>query len=174
MINGRGKWSVALFILMCSFFVAAGTPIEITGRLIIPDCKINNGNVVEFNWGDLRIQDFDNSNTVYFARNFDIPLGCPYILGTPKMVVSSAAIHDAQQGVIQTSKYNEGLVIFLRKKDGTEVLPLNVETDPTESLSGSGNDKVLTLNAGIGRLYDMQNLTAGAFTAAAHLQIWYD
>ncbi|HDC1420162.1 TPA: fimbrial protein [Salmonella enterica] len=153
---------------------ATPTVINFKGNLIIPDCTINNNSPLEVDFGDVEIQTLDALNTAYHARDFNIPMTCPYILGTPRLTLTSSAVHIAQQGIIQTSKYNEGLVIYLRQKGGNNVIPLGTATNVTNSVTGTGTSKTLTLNAGIGRYKEMQLLTPGPFTASASLQVRYE
>lgn len=154
--------------------VQAATTVNFKGNLIIPDCTINNGNPLEVDFGDIEIQTLDAANTVYHARDFSIPMTCPYILGTPRLTLTSSAVHNAQQGIIQTSKYSEGLVIYLRQMGGGTAVPLGTATNVSSSVTGTGTSRTLTLNAGVGRYKDMQQLTPGPFTASASLQVRYE
>ncbi|HGB4478453.1 TPA: fimbrial protein [Salmonella enterica] len=152
----------------------AATTVNFKGNLIIPDCTINNNSPLEVDFGDVEIQTLDAMNTAYHARDFNIPMTCPYILGTPRLTLTSSAVHIAQQGIIQTSKYHEGLVIYLRQKGGGASVPLGTATNVSSSVTGAGTSKTLTLNAGIGRYKEMQLLTPGPFTASANLQVRYE
>ncbi|EDQ9959170.1 fimbrial protein [Salmonella enterica] len=170
--------SITFFAIMLGIIsqasTQAATTVNFKGNLIIPDCIINNNSPLEVDFGDVEIQTLDGINTPYHARDFNIPMTCPYILGTPRLTLTSSAIHNAQQGIIQTSKYHEGLMIYLRQKGGGTAVPLGTATNVSSSVTGAGTSRTLTLNAGIGRYKEMQLLTPGPFTASASLQVRYE
>ncbi|EFB0088245.1 fimbrial protein [Salmonella enterica] len=175
MAGNKSYWCGGLVLaVLMSGSVMADTALNFKGNLIIPNCVINNNNPVSVDFGDVEIQTLDVMNTVYHARDFNIPMHCPYTVGTPKLTLTATAIHDAAQGVIQTSKYAEGLVIYLRQKGGNTPVPLGSATAVTSSVTGSGTDRTLTLNAGMGQFKGMQTLKPGPFTASASLQVRYE
>ncbi|EEE1598521.1 fimbrial protein [Salmonella enterica] len=165
---------LAVMLGIISQMTLAATTVNFKGNLIIPDCTINNSNPLEVDFGDIEIQTLSVTNTAYHGRDFSIPMTCPYILGTPKLTMTSSAVHNALQGIIQTSKYSEGLVIYLRQKGGGTAVPLSTATNISSSVTGTGTSKTLTLNAGVGRYKDMTLLTPGPFTASASLQVRYE
>lgn len=175
MAGHKKHWcaGVALAVLV-NGPVMADTALNFKGNLIIPDCVINNNNPVSVDFGDVEIQTLDVMTTVYHARDFNIPIHCPYTVGTPKLTLTATAVHNAAQGVIQTSKYAEGLVIYLRQKGGSTPVPLGSATAVTSSVTGSGTDRTLILNAGMGQFKGMQTLKPGPFTASASLQLRYE
>ncbi len=151
----------------------ADTGMVFTGNLVVPLCTVNNNTQVTVPFGDVEIQTLSAVNTAYQLRDVTIPVVCPYTSGTPRLTVSTTSAHNAAQGVLQTSKYREGLVVYLRQKDGTTALPLGTETAVTSSVTGTGTTRTLTLKAGIGRIKDLETLTPGEFTASSTLQIRY-
>ncbi|MFO6428147.1 hypothetical protein ACLBOM_36395 [Escherichia coli] len=44
------------------------------GKLIVPDCTVNNGNPVETNFGDIEIQTLAAANTGYHWENIRVPV----------------------------------------------------------------------------------------------------
>ncbi|ECA1878504.1 fimbrial protein [Salmonella enterica subsp. enterica serovar Napoli] len=164
---------VTLFIGMIPG-AASALDVNFKGSLVIPDCTINNNTPLDVDFGEVEIQTLTAGNTAFHARDVDIPLNCPYTVGLPKLTLTSAAVHDAARGVIQTSKYSEGLVIYLRQGDGTTAIPLGTATNVSTSVTGSGNSRTLKLNAGLGRIKEMSDLTAGPFTGSAGLQVRYE
>lgn len=151
----------------------ADTGMVFTGNLVVPLCTVNNNTQVTVPFGDVEIQTLVAANTPYHLRDVTIPIACPYTVGTPRLTVTTSSAHNATQGVLQTSKYSEGLVVYLRQKDGTTPLPLAAETTVTSSVTGSGTTRTLTLRAGIGRINSLDMLTPGEFTASSTLQIRY-
>ncbi|HAE6913796.1 TPA_asm: fimbrial protein [Salmonella enterica subsp. enterica serovar Madelia] len=173
-INMKMLIGPATLILGILSQAAFGVDVNFKGALVIPDCTVNNNSPLEVDFGRVEIQTLTAANTAYHAKSFNIPLNCPYILGYPQLTLTSGAIHNASQGVIQTTKYAEGLVIYLRQGTGTTPVPLGTATNVSTSVTGSGNTRTLTLNAGLGRIKDMNYLTAGDFTGTVGLQVRYE
>lgn len=151
----------------------ADTGMVFTGNLVVPLCTVNNNTQVTVPFGDVEIQTLAAANTPYQLREVNIPIVCPYTSGTPRLTVTTSSAHNATQGVLKTSKYSEGLVVYLRQKDGTTALPLGTETTVTSSVTGTGTARTLTLKAGIGRINSLDLLTPGEFTASSTLQVRY-
>lgn len=161
-------------ILECLTLKAnADTAMTFKGSLIIPSCTVNNNTEVSVPFNDIEIQTLTAANTAYDIKQIAIPLNCPYVAGTPNITISSSMVHDAAKGILQTSKYSQGLVIYLLQKDATTAIPIGTATDISKSLTISGNAGTLTLNAGVGRIDDLSKLTAGDFTSSATLQVQY-
>ncbi|HGB5188190.1 TPA: fimbrial protein [Salmonella enterica subsp. salamae serovar 21:z10:z6] len=153
---------------------AFAVDVNFKGTLVIPDCTVNNNTPLEVDFERVEIQTLTAANTAYHTKSFEIPLNCPYTLGYPRLTLTSSAIHDAAQGMIQTSKYAEGLVIYLRQRDGITPVPLGAATNVSTSVTGTGNARTLTLNAGLGRVKNMSDLTAGDLTGTVGLQVRYE
>ncbi|EIN0011229.1 fimbrial protein [Salmonella enterica] len=154
--------------------MVSAVDVNFKGSLVIPDCTVNNNTSLEVNFDDVEIQTLTAGNTPFHVQRFDVALNCPYTVGQPKLTVTSSAIHNAAQGGIQTSKYSEGLVIYLLQKDGTTAVPLGTASNVSTSVTGTGATRTLTLNAGVGRVKEMSDLTAGPFTGTAGLQVRYE
>ncbi|MDW3577825.1 fimbrial protein [Enterobacter asburiae] len=150
-----------------------GTPVEFKGNLVVPLCTINNNNPVTVSFGDVDLQTMPVSGIPYNSKDFSVAMLCPYTLGKPMLTVTSASVYSANLGIINTSKSSEGLVVFLRQKGGSPLLPLGTPTDVTSSIAGTGTNLTLTLNAALGQMKGMDTLTPGLFTATANLQVQY-
>lgn len=168
-----------LMLALLPMAATANVTVTFTGNLTVPDCIINSGNPLTVDFQDVEIQTLESTGVPYHGKTFEVPMSCPYTSGTPGLILTGNA-HDALQGVLQTSKYNEGLVIYLYQKDGRTAVPLNSakSTDISRSVncngSATGNNCILTLNAALGRIYEMSKLTAGNFSASAGLQVRYE
>ena len=164
---------MAMLIAGATGTVHAVTQVEFTGNLVVPLCTINNNNPVTVSFDDVDIQTMPVSGSAYNQQDFAVDMLCPYTLGTPMLTVTSASVYNAPRGIINTSKSSEGLVVFLRQKGGAQVLPLGIATDVTSSVTGTGTNLTLTLNAALGQMNGMDRLTPGPFTATANLQVQY-
>ncbi|HHU8001595.1 TPA: fimbrial protein [Escherichia coli] len=149
--------------------------LQFRGNLIIPGCTINNDSPIETDWGQIEIQTLGNPNTPSHEKQLSIPVKCPYSLGTPKMKITGAAHTASVPKGLQTSKYNEGLLIYLRTKNASDWVSYNTEQNiPADSISGAGIDKTLTMYASLGYYKRMEDLKPGPFTAAASLTLSYE
>lgn len=173
MLDFKKKVCSLLAFSMLPLTVAADTGMVFTGNLVIPLCTVNNNTQVTVPFGDVEIQTLTDANIPYHLQEITIPVVCQYNMGMPRLTVTTSAAHDAAKGILQTSKYSEGLVVFLRQKDGTTAMPLGVETGVNTSVTGSGAARTLTLKAGIGRVNTLDKLTPGEFTATSTLQVRY-
>ncbi|EFH6733254.1 fimbrial protein [Escherichia coli] len=166
-------------MLLAALFSAvsaqAADNLQFRGNLVIPNCTVNNGNPIETDWGSVEIQTLGNPNTPSHEKELNISVNCPYALGTPKMKVTGAAHTTSGEQGLQTSKYDEGLLIYLRTKAARSWISYNAEQDiPVDSISGSGTDKTLTMYASLGYYKTMEDLKPGPFTAGATLEMRYE
>ncbi|MED8727625.1 fimbrial protein [Escherichia marmotae] len=164
-----------LTALFATASVQAADNLQFKGNLVIPNCTVNNGNPIETDWGSVEIQTLGNPNTPSHEKELNISVNCPYALGTPKMKVTGAAHTTSGEQGLQTSKYDEGLLIYLRTKAARSWISYNAEQDiPVDSISGSGTDKTLTMYASLGYYKTMEDLKPGPFTAGATLEMRYE
>ncbi|HCR3451290.1 TPA: fimbrial protein [Citrobacter werkmanii] len=177
MADNEKSWHAGLIlaVLISGAASAADTALNFKGNLIIPNCVINNNNPVIVDFKNVEIQTLAVVNTVYHDTEFSVSMNCPYSVGTPKLTLSSTNPYNASLGIIRTNRNDtEGLVIHLRQKDKKQVVPLNTPTAVTSSVTGSGSDRTLTLNAGLAQVKGMNALKPGPFTASASLQLRYE
>lgn len=152
----------------------ADMDINYSGELFVPPCTVNSGNPVSVDFGEIIRENLANADTPYLAQDFPVALTCSdYISGLPQLTLTASAVHDAPSGTIQTSKYSEGLIIYLRQQGGVAPIPIGTPTDVSASMAGEGNAKTLTLNAAVGRYLAQEALMAGPFTATANLLVVY-
>jgi len=164
-----------LAALFSAVSVQAADNLQFRGNLVIPNCTVNDGNPIETDWGSVEIQTLGNQNTPSHEKELNISVKCPYALGTPKMKVTGAAHATAGERGLQTSKYDEGLLIYLRTKAANSWISYNAEQDiPIDSVIGSGVDKTLTMYASLGYYKKMEDLKPGPFTAGATLEMRYE
>lgn len=140
------------------------------GNLIIPNCTINSGNPIETNFGDIEIQTLVAGNTGYHWRQINIPVSCPYAIGTPKVRITG------NKGVatnsIQTNKYsNEKLAIYLKQSRASGGQGNNIIIGQSMSLDSgtvSNNKNNVYLTAGVAREGDMSLLKPVAVFSCCH------
>lgn len=83
-------------MLLAALFSAvsaqAADNLQFRGNLIIPNCKINNNQPVEIDWGDVEIQTIGYKVTnPYLHKSKDISIECPYGYGKPRMKISGTS-----------------------------------------------------------------------------------
>ncbi|EIE3257546.1 fimbrial protein [Escherichia coli] len=164
-------------LFSASAAVQAADNLSFKGTLIIPNCTINNNKTIEVDWKNVEIQSFEQKNTGYHEKAVKIPLECPYYWKTPKVKLTSAGMHtvSGEQG-IKTSKYSEGLLVYLKSgKTGKWMNTVNTFYDiPSDSITGSDTKKTLTLYAYLGRYKEITDLTPGGWDASAGMEVRYD
>ncbi|EJV9475485.1 TPA: fimbrial protein [Cronobacter sakazakii] len=146
------------------------------GNLIIPNCTINNNNAIETDFANIEIQTIANSNTGYHWKQINIPVNCPYTIGTPKITITGNKGSAANS--IQTNKYSsEKLVIYLKQSSESGRSGNNITIGQSmrlDSGSVSNNKNNVYLTAGVAREGDMSLLKPGPFTAAATMELRYE
>jgi type 1 fimbria pilin len=165
------KMSGIAAVLLCgaqlSGVAQAETTINISGNLVVPACEINSNSPVNVTFGNIDMKDMIAINTPYQPREVAIPINCAYTSGAPILTLSGS-VHDAAAGSIQTSKYAEGLIIYIRQADATTPINIGSPVDVTTSVNG-GN---LTLNFAVG-IKEAGLLQPGNFTATATMALTY-
>ncbi|EPE4644463.1 fimbrial protein [Salmonella enterica subsp. enterica serovar Newport] len=145
------------------------------GNLVIPDCKVNGGGPIQTDWGDVEIQTLGMPNTPTHEKELSISVECPYSLGASKMTIRGDAHTLPGKKGLRTTKYNEGLLVYLRTKTADSWVSYNAEQNiPADSISGSGANKTLTMYASLGYYKTMEDLKPGPFTAGATLEMRYE
>nr|WP_228929166.1 fimbrial protein [Escherichia marmotae] len=166
----------AVFLISASAVQAAEVAhnLQFSGSLIIPDCTVNDGNPIKTEWKDVEIQTLGTASTPSHEQELRIPVKCPYSLGTPKMTLKGSFTSEAGKRGLQTSKYDEGLLIFLRTKAPGSWITSETMQIPGDSITGIGTDKTLTMYAALGYSKKMEDLTPGEFSAGATLEMRYE
>ncbi|EPR2988558.1 fimbrial protein [Escherichia coli] len=167
----------AVFLISASAVQAAEIAhnLQFSGNLIIPDCTVNDGNPIKTEWKDVEIQTLGTASTPSHEQELRIPVKCPYSLGTPKMTLKGEFTSvEGKQG-LQTSKRDEGLLIFLRTKTPGSWISYNSKQNiPNDSIIGASSDKTLIMYAALGYSKKMEDLTPGEFSAGATLEMRYE
>jgi len=170
-------------MLLAALFMSASTQasdnLQFKGKLIIPNCTVNNGNPIETDFGDIEIQTIAAKNTGYHWKSLNIPVDCPYALGTPKIKLTGnkASVYN---NAIKTTKYDaEKLVIYFRQgtadNRGAMINLGSYQNLATDAIIGSGGTKrTVRITAGVGREQGMELLTPGPFTASANMEVRYE
>ncbi|EJD5942926.1 fimbrial protein [Escherichia marmotae] len=170
-------------MLLAALFMSASTQasdnLQFKGKLIIPNCTVNNGNPIETDFGDIEIQTIAAKNTGYHWKSLNIPVDCSYTLGTPKIKLTGnkASVYN---NAIKTTKYDaEKLVIYFRQgtadNRGAMINLGSYQNLATDAIIGSGGTKrTVRITAGVGREQGMELLTPGPFTASANMEVRYE
>ncbi|ENY3616476.1 fimbrial protein [Escherichia coli O8:H49] len=169
------KFLVAVFYTL-SFNSYSVDNLEFTGELVVPVCTINDGQTIQTDWGDIEVQEFKNKDTPYFIKEIKINIKCPYYYGRPIIKLSGQKHTTPGERGIKTTKYDEGLLVYLGLKNGYWLSSMtdsgsHVLTD--NDITGSGSDKLLTVYASLGRYKNIESLTPGPWSATANMEIYY-
>lgn len=156
--------------------VQAADNLQFRGNLIIPSCTVNDNNIVQIDWGDVEIQTFAIPYVAYYVKQEPIKLECPYYYNTPKLTLTGAKGGNYKNN-LQTSKYDEGLIISVRQGawSNNNIVALGDKINIVEdAITGTGKDKSLNLGFALVRTKNIEDLKPGAFTASANLEVRYE
>ncbi|EHP6352888.1 fimbrial protein [Escherichia coli] len=102
-----------IVLLLSSRALAMDIPVEITGVIQVPPCQVNNGEVIEVNFGDISVTDVSNQHN---RRKVIIPVTCGYAQGTAYVKVTGAPL-GSNKNVLITNINNFGIALY--QGDGT-------------------------------------------------------
>ncbi|MDF1240608.1 fimbrial protein [Escherichia coli] len=161
--------------LFTSISALAVDNLQFRGKLIIPNCTINNNQPFVVDWGDVEIQTFTSSHFAYHIKQVSIPMDCPYYYNTPKLTLIGR--QGGGVNYIQTSKHEEGLAIAVRQGEWNNNRPVTLgQQTNIENGAISGADRIRNLNLSFAltRTKNIDALTPGLFTAGANIEVRYE
>ncbi len=171
---------VAGLLLTSAQALALDVPINITGKVIIPDCKVS---PKEIDWGDIQIQTLESTDIAYHVRQAPIDIECQPGLDNMKltMTLKGSLAPGGHSNYIATSKSSEGLAIAVRQgeywtENNTVTLNTKENILPAAVTNLGGGKKRLHLGFALARLpgIGLEKLTPGRFTASANLEVRYE
>ncbi len=151
--------------------VNAATNMIFTGTLTVPNCTVNDGNQITVPFNNIEISSLTAKDQAFHDKDFEIKVNCPAMNGTPKIQVTADS-HSASNGTIKTNKYTEGLVVYLRKADDLKAIALGQKVDISTNFDTTTSK--LKLNAAVGRVKELSDLTPGSFTATSTIEMIYE
>lgn len=167
------RWGGVL--LLSSRTLAMDIPVEITGVIQVPPCQVNNGEVIEVDFGDISVTDVSNQRN---RRKVTIPITCGYAQGTAYVKVTGTPM-GSNKNVLMTNISNFGIALYqgdgtARKLilgegagNGNETIGYPIE----KGLSGKENG-TFTFTA-IPYRNGNSELRTGTFSATANMSIRY-
>jgi type 1 fimbria pilin len=113
------RWSVRVFLIFPFSLLAYDIPINISGEITIPACKVNDGEIIDVYFGDELLT--TRVNDGYYSKNIKYELSC---VGNPSgnlkiKIKGDASSFDTK--LLKTSNVNLGILL---KKESSP-LPLN-------------------------------------------------
>lgn len=172
---------VAGLLLTSAQALAVDVPINITGTVIIPDCKVT---PKEIDWGDIQIQTLEYTDIEYHIKQVPIDIECLPGLDNMKltMTLRGNSAPGKRNNNIATSKSGEGLAIVVRQgrdqSSENETLKLNIKENINLAAVTDlgGGRKRLNLSFALVRLTGtgLERLTPGRFDASANLEVCYE
>ncbi|EFA3982863.1 fimbrial protein [Escherichia coli] len=155
--------------------VAVDIPIKITGIIQIPPCQVNNGKVIEVEFGDVSVTDVANERN---RRKVTVPVTCDYAQGRAYVKVMGSQL-GGNTNVLATDVSNFGIALY--QGDGTSTkLILGNGTNNGQDYIGfpiqtglSGKESGTFTFTAIPFKEGSKELEAKAFTASANMSISY-
>ncbi|EFM0635337.1 fimbrial protein [Escherichia coli] len=164
-----------IFLLLSSRALAMDIPVEITGVIQVPPCQVNNGEVIEVNFGDVSVADVSNQRN---RRKVIIPVTCGYAQGTAYVKVTGAPlgsntnvlmtnINDFGIALYQGDGTTQKLILGEGRGDGNETIGYPIETGISGKEKGTFTFTAVPYKDG------NSELKTGSFSAAANISIRY-
>lgn len=167
-----GKMAVLMVsgLLLTSWQTSAvDIPITITGTVQIPSCQINNGGLIEVNFGNISVEDVTHNRN---HRKINVPINCTNTQGTAYVKVIGTPL-GSNSHVLATNINNFGIALYqgdsvsnkliLGEGAGSIGYPINA------GLSGNSFTFTAALFKNGGG-----ELSAGSFKASATMSIRYN
>lgn len=160
---------------LCSATKAEDIPISITGEVFLTSCQVNNGKVIEVDFGDIPVTDVSNARN---HKTLSIPVSCDYSQGTAYVKVIGAQL-GSNTNVIASNITNFGIALYQGEGTSTKLVLGNgfgntttfIGYPITNGLSGT-NTGVFVITA-VPFKNGNDQLEAKAFSASASMSITY-
>ncbi|HDC1420164.1 TPA: fimbrial protein [Salmonella enterica] len=167
---------VGLLLLAAGSVSAVDVTVNITGEIVIPPCTVNNGQIIEVNFGDIPVSDVTNNR---YRQRKDVNVICTYYQGTPYIKVTGAQLTGAASHVLKTNINNFGIALYQGDGVGTPLVLGNgtsngneyIGSPITSGLSGTSSG-TFTFTA-VPYKVGSAELSAGAFSSTASMSITY-
>ncbi|EGY7457384.1 fimbrial protein [Escherichia coli] len=155
--------------------MAVDVPVKITGTIQIPPCKVNHGNMIVVEFGDVSVADVANERN---RRKVTVPVECTYAQGTAYVKVTGNQL-GGNTNVLATDVSNFGIALYqgdgtsikLMLGDGTfngqDSIGYPIQTGLSGKESGTFTFTAIPFKEGD------KELEAKAFTASANMSISY-
>ncbi|HAW0905886.1 TPA: fimbrial protein [Escherichia coli] len=150
-------------------------PINITGIIQIPPCQVNNGKVIEVEFGNVSVTDVANERN---RRKVTVPVTCDYAQGRAYVKVIGSQL-GSNTNVLATDVSNFGIALY--QGDGTSIkLTLGDGTNNGQDFIGfpiqtglSGKESGTFTFTAIPFKEGNTELETRAFRASANMSISY-
>ncbi|EIR7746762.1 fimbrial protein [Salmonella enterica subsp. enterica serovar Infantis] len=154
---------------------AVDVPVKITGTILIPPCKVNKGEMIVVEFGDISVTDVANERN---RRKVTIPVTCDYAQGRAYVKVTGSQL-GSNTNVLATDVSNFGISLY--QGDGTSTrLTLGDGTNTGQDYIGfpiqtglSGKESGTFTFTAIPFKEGSKELEAKAFRASANMSISY-
>lgn len=170
------KWAIGWVGILLSYrMLAMDIPVEITGVIQVPPCQVNNGEIIEVNFGDVSVADVSNQRN---RRKVIIPVTCGYAQGTAYVKVTGAPL-GSNKNVLMTNINNFGIALYQGDgttqklilgeggRDDNETTGYPIETGISGKEKGTFTFTAIPYKEGSGEL------KTGSFFATANISIRY-
>ncbi|HDW7645099.1 TPA: fimbrial protein [Escherichia coli] len=149
--------------------------VDITGVIQVPPCQVNNGKVIEVNFGDISVTDVSNQR---HRRKVIIPITCGYAQGIAYVKVTGLPL-GSNKNVLMTNIKNFGIALYQGdgitqklmlgegRSDGNETIGYPIETGISGKENGTFTFTAVPYKDG------NSELKTGGFSATANISIRY-
>ena len=160
---------------LCSPTIAEDIPINITGEVFLTSCQVNNGKVIEVDFGDISVTDVSNARN---QKTIAIPVSCDYSQGTAYVKVTGSQL-GSYTNVLASNVTNFGIALYQGEGTSTKLVLGNGLGNTTTSIGYpitnglSGTDTGVFVITAVPFKDGSSQLEAKAFSASASISITY-
>lgn len=162
-----------LFVSMHAMAVDA--QVKVTGTILIPPCKVNEGEIISVKFEDVSVEDVTNERN---RRTVTVPVKCSYTQGMPYIRVTGSRL-GKQPNVLATNVKNFGIALYQGDSVSTNLILGSGNFNGMEyigypinsGLSGKENGK-FTFTV-MPYKESGENIEVGSFFASANMSISY-
>ncbi|EHR8245441.1 fimbrial protein [Escherichia coli] len=155
--------------------MAVDVPVKITGTILIPPCQVNDGKMIEVEFGDVSVTDVSNERN---RRKVTVPVKCSYAQGTAYVKVTGSQL-GSNTNVLATNVSNFGIALYQGDGTSTKLILGDGAFNGQDSIGYpiqtglSGKESGIFTFTAVPYRASSGDIEAGAFAASANMSISY-
>ena len=167
---------VFISLLFASINVRAmDVSVQITGEILAPPCQINNGKVIEVDFGNISATSISGTHN---WRKIDVPVSCEYANGNAYVKIIGPQMNN-NRNVLLTNVKNFGIALYQGDGNTTELILGDGEYREGESIGYPIQTGLVGKENGVFTFTAIpfkdagKNIPIGSFISSARIEITY-
>ena len=167
---------VFISLLFASINIRAmDVSVQITGEILAPPCQINNGKVIEVDFGNISATSISGTHN---WRKIDVPVSCEYANGNAYVKIIGHQMNN-NRNVLLTNVKNFGIALYQGDGNTTELILGDGEYREGESIGYPIQTGLVGKENGVFTFTAIpfkdtgKNIPIGSFISSARIEITY-